>query len=88
MTGVRIAVVVELGQDFGLLRSHGAFPLRRFPMRVAVLLFGGVLALLFVGPGQHLGGLLLVEVGDEPVCEGVLVVVGDLDHPFPLRVII
>jgi hypothetical protein len=80
VAGVGISVVVELCKYFGLLGGHGSLALRWFAMRVTVLLLGATLALLFGGFCQNLGRLLLIEVGNEPVGEGTLVVVGYLDH--------
>ena len=74
--------MVELCKNFALLRGHGAVIDVRFAIGVSLLLLGCTVTLLFVGLCQDLSELLLVEVRDEPVGEGTLMVVGYFDHIF------
>jgi len=70
-------VVVELGQYFGLLGGHVGLEVVDFLFGRMVLLFGGVLFGLSDGDAfpQDIVGLEFVHVGNEPVREGVLMIV-------------
>ena len=74
--------MVKLCKNFALLRGHGAVIDVWFAIGVSLLLFGCAMTLLFVGFCKDLSELLLVEVRDEPMGEGTLMVVGYFDHMF------